>query len=94
VRAHEVHAFVMFIVQAENRDELKAHLENRGVQALVYYGTPLHLHPAAQKLGYKRGDLPVAERQAARVLALPHHQHLTAAQIAHAASAVNEFYGA
>jgi dTDP-4-amino-4,6-dideoxygalactose transaminase len=94
VKQHEVHAYVMFIVQAENRDELKAHLENRGVQALVYYGTPLHLHPAAQKLGYKRGDFPIAERQADRVLALPHHQHLTAAQVAHAASAVNEFYGA
>ena len=94
VRSHEVHSYVMFIAQAENRDELKAHLEKRGVQALVYYGTPLHLHPAARTFGYKRGDFPVAERQADRVLALPHHQHLTPKQIAHAASAVNEFYGA
>jgi dTDP-4-amino-4,6-dideoxygalactose transaminase len=94
VRSHEVHSYVMFIAQAENRDELKAHLEKRGVQSLVYYGTPLHLHPAARKFGFKRGDFPVAERQADRVLALPHHQHLTPKQIAHAASAVNEFYGA
>jgi len=94
VKPHEVHSYVMFIVQAENRDELKAHLERRGVQSLVYYGTPLHLHPAAKKLGYERGDFPVAERQAARVLALPHHQHLSETQIAQAANAVNEFYGA
>jgi len=71
VRSHEVHSYVMFIVQAENRDELKAHLEKRGVQSLVYYGTPLHLHPAARTFGYKRGDFPIAERQADRVLALP-----------------------
>lgn len=94
VRAHEKHSYVMFIVQAENRDALKAHLESRGVQSLVYYGTPLHLHPAAKRYGYKRGDLPVAERMADRVLALPHHQNLSPAQVELAASAVNEFYGA
>ncbi len=84
----------MFIVQADNRDALKAHLASKGVESLVYYGTPLHLHPAAQRLGYKRGDFPVGERQADRVLALPHHQHLTPEQIGYAADAVNEFYGA
>jgi dTDP-4-amino-4,6-dideoxygalactose transaminase len=94
VRPHEQHAYVMFIVQAENRDMLKAHLEKCGVQTLVYYGTPLHLHPAAQRLGFRRGDLPVAEQQADRVLALPHHQHLTPERITFVANAVNEFYGA
>ncbi len=94
VRDHEQHSYVMFIVQAEDRDALKAHLEKQGVQSLVYYGTALHLHPAAKRLGYKRGDFPVAERQADRVLALPHHQHLTAEQVAYAAGCVNEFYGA
>ena len=94
VRNYEKHSYVMFIVQADNRDALKAHLEKRGVQSLVYYGTPLHLHPAAKRLDYKRGDFPVAERQADRVLALPHHQNLTQEQVTLAANAVNEFYGA
>ena len=92
---HEEHAYVMFIVQAEDRDKLQAFLaDKKGVQTLVYYGTPLHLHPAAASLGHKRGDFPVAERQADRVLALPHHQHLTAEQVAYVADSINEFYGA
>jgi dTDP-4-amino-4,6-dideoxygalactose transaminase len=91
---HEHHAYVMFLVQAENRDELQKFLTDKGVQTLVYYGTALHLHPAAAKLGYKRGDFPVAERQADRVLALPHHQHLSAEQVDYAAQMVNAFYGA
>lgn len=91
---HEKNAFVMFIVQAERRDELQTFLQQRGIQTLVYYGTPLHLHPAAAKLGYKRGDFPMAEAQAARVLALPHHQHLTEEQIGYVADSVNEFYRA
>jgi dTDP-4-amino-4,6-dideoxygalactose transaminase len=80
-KPYEVNSYVMFITQAERRDQLKAFLAERGVESLVYYGTPLHLHKAAASLGYKRGDLPVAEAQADRVLALPHHQHLTEDQI-------------
>jgi dTDP-4-amino-4,6-dideoxygalactose transaminase len=91
---HEVNPFVMFLIQAERRDALKAHLEAKGIQTLIYYGTPLHLQPAARRYGYKRGDFPNAERQADRVLALPHHQHLDADQIAEVAREVNAFYGA
>ncbi|MEA2905382.1 MAG: hypothetical protein QOI12_2769 [Alphaproteobacteria bacterium] len=90
----EKNAFVMLITQAERRDELQIFLQKRGIQSLVYYGTPLHLHPAAQKFGHKRGDFPKAEQQADRVLALPHHQQLSADQIAYVADAVNEFYRA
>jgi dTDP-4-amino-4,6-dideoxygalactose transaminase len=93
-KPHEENAFVMLITQAERRDELQAHLSKRGVQSLVYYGTPLHLQPAAARFGYKRGDFPVAERQAARVLALPHHQNLSDDQVRYVADAVNAFYGA
>lgn len=92
-KPHERNAFVMFITQADERDRLKAYLAEQGVESLVYYGTPLHLHQAAARLGYKRGDFPVAERQAERVLALPHHQHLTEEQIGYVADKVNRFYG-
>jgi len=93
-QAHEVNPFVMFLIQAERRDELKAHLESKGIMSLIYYGTPLHLQPAAKRYGYKRGDFPNAERQADQVLALPHHQHLTEDEIAEVAGEVNAFYGA
>ena len=91
---HHEDSYVMFLVLAERRDALKAHLEAAGVQTLVYYGTPLHLHKAAAEFGHKRGDFPVAEDQCDRVLALPHHQYLVPEQIAHVADAVNAFYGA
>lgn len=104
IRAKEVHippdqpyeknAYVMMIAQAERRDALQAFLAERGIQSLVYYGTPLHLHPAAKRLGYARGDFPRAELQADRVLALPHHQQLSEDQIAYVADAMNAFYGA
>jgi len=92
-KPHEHNSYVMFITQADNRDQLKEFLAGRGIESLVYYGTALHLHKAAAKLGYKKGDFPVAEKQCDRVLALPHHQHLTEDQIAYVAETVNKFYG-
>jgi dTDP-4-amino-4,6-dideoxygalactose transaminase len=92
-KAHEHNSYVMFITQANERDKLKEYLAGHGVESLVYYGTALHLHKAAAKLGYKKGDMPVAEQQCDRVLALPHHQHLTEDQIGYVADKVNQFYG-
>jgi dTDP-4-amino-4,6-dideoxygalactose transaminase len=93
-QTYEKNSFVMMITQAERRDELQAHLLQKGIQSLVYYATPLHLHKAAARLGYKRGDFPKAEQQADQVLALPHHQYLTEQQIGYVADSVNAFYGA
>ena len=58
---------------------------NRGTSAL-------HLQPAAKRYNYKRGDFPVAEKQADEVLALPHHQYLTNEQIEFVSKSINEFY--
>jgi dTDP-4-amino-4,6-dideoxygalactose transaminase len=92
-KPYEENANVMFLIQADDRDGLKAHLAECGVESLVYYGRPLHLHPAAEKLGYKRGDFPRAEAHCDRVLALPHHQQLSEDQIAYVAGCVNAYYG-
>ena len=93
-KEYEENAFVMFLTQCDDRDKLQAHLSEKGIQSLVYYGRCLHLHPAAEKLGYKKGDFPMAENQADRVLALPHHQYLSEDQISYVAETVNAFYTA
>jgi len=87
-----IDSYVMFIVQAQNRDELKLFLNESEIECMVYYGTPLHLHKAALKFGHKVGDFPVAEKQCDMVLALPHHQHLTQDQISFVCEKVNFFY--
>jgi len=85
-------AYVMFIAMCEDRGKLQAYLKEKGIESLVYYGTPLHLHPAAKKFGYQAGDFPVAEAQVDRVLALPHHQYVTPEQIEFVSNSINDFY--
>ena len=85
-------AYVMFIVFAKKRDQLQKYLLKFGIETMIYYGTPLHLHKAAKVFGYKKGDFPIAESQCKEVLALPHHQHLSESQISLVSEKINKFY--
>tara|TARA_Y100001958_G_C21213357_1_gene538871 strand:- start:93 stop:1196 length:1104 start_codon:yes stop_codon:yes gene_type:complete len=91
-KKEEVNSYVMFLAQYRNRDRLQKYLTAHKIQSLIYYGTPLHLHPATKGLGFKKGSLPMAEKLAKNVLALPHHQNLTKKQIQFVIDKVNNFY--
>ena len=82
----------MFVTLCEKRDKLQKYLERFGIQARVYYKTPLHLYKANKHLKYKRGDLPKAEEFSKKVLSLPYHQHLTKKEINFVCKKINDFY--
>jgi aminotransferase EvaB len=84
--------FYLYVVHAERRDELKTHLIENGVDAKVHYPTPLHLQPAAEYLGYKRGDFPMAEWCADTTLSLPIHEFIREAQLERMAKLIRAFY--
>jgi dTDP-4-amino-4,6-dideoxygalactose transaminase len=92
-RNHEFNTFHVFVIQAERRDALQEHLARAGVGTAVHYPVPIHLQPAAHDLGYRRGDFPVTERQAERILSLPIHQFLTTEDEIHVAGQIGAFYG-
>jgi len=91
-RQIEFNTFVLFVAQVERRQELRTHLAACGIGTAVHYPVPIHLQPAAASLGYKRGDFPVAERQAARIVSLPVHQFLTDDDVDYVSDCVNQFY--
>tara|TARA_Y100001935_G_scaffold40372_2_gene32477 strand:- start:213 stop:1337 length:1125 start_codon:yes stop_codon:yes gene_type:complete len=51
-------------------------LRLEGVPSVVYYQKALHLQKTFEKLGYKVGDLPIAENISNRILSLPMHPYL------------------
>jgi len=92
-REIEFNSFHTFVIQATRRDALKEYLKEHGIETAIHYPVPLHLQPAAKTLGFGAGDFPVAEAQADKILSLPVHQYLDAADIRHVARAINKFYG-
>ena len=86
-------AWHLFVVRHPRRDVLKAHLEKNGVGAALHYPVPLHLQKCYASLGYKAGDLPVAETAARECLSLPMYAELTDEQISFVAASIKSFGG-
>ncbi len=89
----EGHSYNQFVIRAERRDELRSHLETRGVATAIYYPLPLHLQRCFSGLGLGPGDLPESERAARETLALPMYPEISEAQQRHVVAACREFYG-
>jgi len=88
------HIFHQYVIQADRRDALQAHLRERGVGTAIYYPVPLHMQPCFAYLGQRAGSLPASEAAATRVLALPVYPEMTDDQKAHVAESIRAFYGA
>lgn len=89
---HEFNTFVLFVAQLDRRDELQAYLAERGISTGIHYPVPIHLQPAARYLGHKAGDYPEVERQADRIISLPHNQNLSESQVSYVCEQINRFY--
>ena len=86
------HTYNQFVICGERRNELQAHLKNRGVGTEIYYPVPMHLQQCFADLGYRRGDFPVSERMAETSLALPIYSELPESSIAYVCEAIRDFY--
>jgi dTDP-4-amino-4,6-dideoxygalactose transaminase len=67
----------IFPVFHERREDLRAALEQRGVQTSVHYPRPVHLQPVYAPLGLGPGSLPVSEHLARTEISLPMFPELT-----------------
>ena len=91
IRDYNVSIFNQYVIRVPRRDELQAHLKDRGIGTAIYYPLGLHQQECFKSLGYKEGDLPVAEQAAGSSLALPIYPELTAEQIRYVATNVRKF---
>lgn len=77
VAQNRQHTFHQYCIELDKRDELASALDHHGIDSAIYYPVPLHLQPALDYLGLKKGDFPIAERTAERTLGLPIHPMLS-----------------
>ena len=91
-KEYEFNTYHTFVTQLKKRNELKESLLKQGIESTIHYPTPIHLQPAAKRLGYKLGDFPITEKQAGKILTLPINQSLGQSEIERICVAVNEFY--
>jgi dTDP-4-amino-4,6-dideoxygalactose transaminase len=74
------HVWHLYVVQVDERERVMAEMADAGVGVAIHYPVPVHLHPAFEDLGHGRGEFPVAEAAADRIMSLPMFPGLTEQQ--------------
>lgn len=86
------HVYHLYMVRVRERERLLAYCRERGVDAKVHYPIPLPYQKCCVGLGYKKGDFPKTERDAASIITFPTHQYLTNSEIDYTAEVIRNFY--
>ena len=87
-----VSIYNQYTLVCEKRDELLRFLQSKEIGCAVYYPLPLHVQECFTSLGGKRGDMPVSEEMADKVLSIPIYPELNDEQKNYVCSAIKEFY--
>jgi dTDP-4-amino-4,6-dideoxygalactose transaminase len=87
------HVYYIYVIRCENRDELRAWLNSKGVSTGIHYPTPIHLQEAYRDLNYSEGSFKIAEKYADEILSLPMFPELTRDEIGFISKCIFEFYG-
>lgn len=69
--------FHLYVIRSSKRSNLLEFLAEKGISTGIYYPVPLHLQKVYDNLGYRDGDLPVAEMLSKETFALPLFPELT-----------------
>lgn len=81
----------IFAIRCKERDALETYLNDKGIGTNKHYPIPMHLQQAYASLGYKKGDLPIAEEISATELSLPMYYGMTETEIDHVIHTINAF---
>ncbi len=92
VSADVFHAYHLYVIQVTNRKGLYDFLRKNNVFAQVHY-IPVHLNPYYKKMGWKKGDFPVAEDYYSQALSLPMFPTLTDQEQEYIIDLVIQFVG-
>jgi len=84
------HAYHLYVIRAEKRDELKSFLVQRGIMTGIHYPVPIHKQEAFSVL---EGSYTKSESFAQSMLSLPMFPELEEAEVMEVCNAIKLFHG-
>jgi len=87
------HVYHLFVIRTKEREALSSYLKSYKIGTLIHYPTPIHLQEVYQRLGYKKGAFPEAERAASEILSLPIYPTMKDEEAVAVSSAIKAYYG-
>jgi dTDP-4-amino-4,6-dideoxygalactose transaminase len=84
--------FHLYQFFCKKRNGLNKFLRKNKIDSKIHYPKPLHLHIAAKKFGYKKGDYPCAEKLSKQVISIPVHEFIKRKQLDYIIKTIEKFY--
>ncbi len=85
------HVFHLYIVFAKNRNSLLNYCIKKGIEAKIHYPTPIYRQKPFHSI-YRKGDFPVTDEHAKKIISFPCDQHLSKDQLIYIVKTVKKFY--
>lgn len=82
------HVYHLYVIRVNDRDRLKKYLEKKGITTGIHYPIPIHLQKAYKLRCGKKGEFPISERYASKLLSLPMYPQLTEEKIFYIVNAI------
>ena len=82
----------LYIVFADKRNELLNFCIKNGIEAKVHYPIPIYRQKALSHLKYEKGDFPITDLHAEKIITFPCDQHRTQEELDYIISVVKKFY--
>lgn len=92
VREDSKHTFHLYVIRADQRDELAAYLNEKEIQTAIHYPTALPNLPAYKYLGYSAEDFPIATDYQSKILSLPLFPEIEKSEIEMVCNCITQFY--
>jgi UDP-4-amino-4,6-dideoxy-N-acetyl-beta-L-altrosamine transaminase len=85
------HAYHLYVIEVQNRLGLYNYLKTKNIYTQVHY-IPTHLMPYYRDLGWKEGDMPVAEKYYTQCLSLPMYPTLSIEEQEYVINQIKTFF--
>lgn len=90
---HGDHVYHLFVVRTQERDQLREHLRQQGIDTGLHYPVPLHRQPCLAQFSLEARNYPVSEKYAKECLSLPLYIGMTEPQLDQVCEAIHRFFG-
>jgi dTDP-4-amino-4,6-dideoxygalactose transaminase len=89
---HGDHVWHLYVLRTPDRDRLRQHMTEQGVETGLHYPVPIHRQPCLSHLALDRDSYPEADRWASQGLSLPVFAGMTVEQQDRVVAAVRSFF--
>ncbi len=85
------HLYYLILNSEIDRNHLMTHLENHQISSAFHF-LPLHLSPMGLKMGGAKGQFPITEALASRILRIPAYTGMNPYELARVADCIEEYF--